>query len=149
MYFIDRNKMETTLNYMDELLDQFKNQNTFSSPIEKLGLERIVHMWIEACIDVGNMMIDGFIMRDPGSYEDIIDILVDEQVLKEQDSEVYKSVVKLRSILLREYISINHDEILSKFSESNSVLSTFSASVRKYVKEELGPVHAFKNSDQA
>lgn len=26
-------------------------------------------------------MIDGFIMRDPGSYEDIIDILVDERVI--------------------------------------------------------------------
>ncbi|GAA3319942.1 hypothetical protein GCM10020331_028930 [Ectobacillus funiculus] len=30
-------------------------------------------------LDVGNAIIDGFIMRDPGSYEDIIDILVDEK----------------------------------------------------------------------
>ncbi|MEQ6377127.1 DUF86 domain-containing protein [Bacillaceae bacterium S4-13-58] len=149
MYFIDRAKIDSTLTYMDEILNQFKSQHTFSSSIEKLGLERIVHMWIEAFIDVGNMMIDGFIMRDPGSYEDIIDILVDEQVLKGQDSDVYKTVVKLRSILLREYISLNHDEISRKFSESVSVLSTYSSSVRKYVNEELGPVHAFKNSDQS
>ena len=26
-------------------------------------------------------MIDGFIMRDPGSYEDIIDIMEDERVI--------------------------------------------------------------------
>ena len=32
-------------------------------------------------MDVGNLMIDGFIMRDPGSYEDIIDILIDEKVI--------------------------------------------------------------------
>ena len=35
---------------------------------------------MESMMDVGNLMIDGFIMRDPGSYEDIIDILVDEKL---------------------------------------------------------------------
>lgn len=29
-------------------------------------------------------MIDGFIMRDPGSYDDIMDILVDEKVVTEK-----------------------------------------------------------------
>ena len=36
---------------------------------------------IESIIDVGNTMIDGFIMRDPGGYEDIIDIMEDEKVI--------------------------------------------------------------------
>lgn len=147
MYFIDRNKMDSILIYMDELLNQYQSQDAFSSSIEKLGLERIIHMWIESFVDVGNMMIDGFIMRDPGSYEDIIDILVDEKVLAEKDSGIYKNVVKLRSLLLREYTHLNHQELSKKFAESLSVLATFSGSVRKYVREELGPVHAFKNNE--
>ena len=47
-------------------------------------------------LDVGNSMIDGFIMRDPGSYDDIIDILEDEKVITTEMSESYKRVVPLR-----------------------------------------------------
>ena len=38
-------------------------------------------------------MIDGFIMRDPGSYEDIIDILMDERVISEEDGQGMKEVI--------------------------------------------------------
>ena len=31
-------------------------------------------------------MIDGFIMRDPGGYEDIIDIMEDEKVITKEMS---------------------------------------------------------------
>ena len=55
--------------------------HTFNT-YEKLALERVNYLLIESIIDVGNSMIDGFIMRDPGSYEDIIDILVDEKVME-------------------------------------------------------------------
>ena len=49
----------------------------------QLALERMVQISIDSVLDVGNAMIDGFIMRDPGSYEDIIDILLDEKVITE------------------------------------------------------------------
>lgn len=35
-------------------------------------------------------MIDGFIMRDPGSYDDIMDILVDEKVVTEKEGDELK-----------------------------------------------------------
>lgn len=41
-------------------------------------------------LDVGNAVIDGFIMRDPGSYEDIIDILQDEKVISEEKAMQFK-----------------------------------------------------------
>ena len=46
-------------------------------------------------------MIDGFIMRDPGSYEDIIDILDDEKVITTEMSEGFKKIVSLRKNLNR------------------------------------------------
>lgn len=72
MYFVDRDKIERLLLYMDGLVQEL-DQHQYASFMEKLSLERIVHMTIESMLDVGNMMIDGFIMRDPGSYNDIIE----------------------------------------------------------------------------
>lgn len=41
-------------------------------------------------------MIDGFIMRDPGSYDDIMDILVDEKVVTEEEGTHLKQFISYR-----------------------------------------------------
>ena len=38
-------------------------------------------------------MIDGFIMRDPGSYDDIIDIMEDEKVISSEMADPLKKVI--------------------------------------------------------
>ena len=70
--------------FFDEHVRLFAEYSSWNTEIEKKALERIVHLLIENVLDVGNAMIDGFIMRDPGSYDDIIDILVDEKVVKKR-----------------------------------------------------------------
>ncbi|MRG85175.1 type VII toxin-antitoxin system HepT family RNase toxin [Salinibacillus xinjiangensis] len=145
MYFVDRNKIERTLLYAEALLQQFQ-QHTYESFFEKMALERMVQSLIESMIDVGNMMIDGFIMRDPGSYEDIIDILVDEKVLPKEESDQYKKVFGLRKMLVRDYLNVDHDELQQTITDSLTSLNAFSQRVRVYLDQELGPVSAFSNS---
>lgn len=144
MYFVDREKIEQILQYIDELLDEF-DQHSFNSSLEKLGLERIVHMFIESTLDVGNMMIDGFIMRDPGSYEDIIDILVDEKVIPISDQENFKAVIKLRNVVVRDYVEIDHQLLLETMTQNKTKLEQFSTYIRTYLNTELGVAHAFSN----
>ena len=64
-------------------------------------------MVIESIIDVGNTMIDGFIMRDPGSYDDIIDIMDDEKVITPEMSQPLKNVIGLRTMIVREFINVD------------------------------------------
>ena len=142
MYFIDRNKIEETLQYMDELLGHF-DANGIHTFTGKLALERLAHMSVESIIDVGNMMIDGFIMRDPGSYEDIIDILTDEKVLPTEEEENYKKLIQLRKPLVREFTNIDHDHLTKTLNENWESLTSFSERIRYYLNEELGPVSAF------
>ncbi|MDL4839951.1 DUF86 domain-containing protein [Aquibacillus rhizosphaerae] len=142
MYFVDRNKIEKTLLYMEGLFQVLEN-HTFDSFLEKLSLERIVHMTIESMLDVGNMMIDGFIMRDPGSFEDIIDILVDEQVLPQTESDSYKEIVKLRKMLINDYLNINHDLILETVHRNQYSLEMFCQRIREYLDNETGVATAF------
>src|SRR5690625_5258307 len=113
MYFVDRKKLDETLIYMDALLAEL-DRAAFTSTIEKIALERITHMLIESVIDVGNMMIDGFIMRDPGGYEDIIDILVDEKVIPKEQEGIYKDFISLRKTIVTDYIQINHVDLEEK-----------------------------------
>ncbi|TRZ37138.1 DUF86 domain-containing protein [Niallia circulans] len=145
MYFVDRNKIGQQLEYLQQLVQLFKEREAFDSPLEKLGLERLAHMMIEAMLDVGNSMIDGFIMRDPGSYDDIMDILTDERVLTPADASAIKGLLALRKTLVHDYTSINHDQVKKAVAKELPAVTAFSESVKKYLIDELGPVTAFKN----
>lgn len=143
MYFVDRDKIENTLLYMSGLLETFEQKKS-ESFLEKLGVERLAQMVIESIIDVGNMMIDGFIMRDPGSYEDIIDILIDEKVIPESDEKAYKEVIALRKVLVQEYTTIDHERIEKVLSNHLNVIEQFRPHVLSYLDNEMGPVTAFR-----
>jgi uncharacterized protein YutE (UPF0331/DUF86 family) len=144
MYFVDRTKIEESLTYIESNLHILEEHSSWTTSIERLALERIVHMVIEAMIDVGNAMIDGFIMRDPGSYEDIIDILNDEKVIADGESSDLKELFSLRKRLIYAYQGIEHDELLKTVEKVNLSAKQFVPSVQRYLDEELGPVSAFK-----
>ena len=99
MYFIDRSKITETVAYMNSLLDLYEKKEGWISLEDHLALERLASNIIESIIDVGNTMIDGFIMRDPGSYDDNIDILTDEKVITAEMDEPLKKVIALRKML--------------------------------------------------
>lgn len=144
MYFVDRSKIEQILLYMEEMLQEME-KHSYTSMIEKLGLERMAHVLIESTLDVGNMMIDGFIMRDPGSYEDIIDILVDEKVIPQEQENDYKSFIQLRKMIVTDYTKINYDVLQKTLSEVKETIQQFSTLIRTYLNNELGVANAFSN----
>ena len=145
MYFVDRQKIEETLVYIEKLIELFSKEKEWSTQIQKAALERIVQMLLEAVIDVGNAMIDGFIMRDPGSYEDIIDILMDEKVVSEETGNTLKRLISYRKVLVQSYTQINHLELHTEFAANLQIFSLFARNVREYLINELGPVSAFRN----
>ncbi|OLP63510.1 hypothetical protein BACPU_31640 [Bacillus pumilus] len=144
MYFVDRNKIEETLRFFEEQLELMRNHQTWTSPLEKKALERIVHLLVECILDTGNDMIDGFIMRDPGSYDDIMDILVDEKVVSKEEGSQLKKLVSCRKILVQQYQEVDHLDVLQVISEVEKALQVFPKRIRIYLEQELGPVSAFK-----
>jgi uncharacterized protein YutE (UPF0331/DUF86 family) len=144
VYFVDREKMEEILVFLEKQISIFESKKEWSTPLEKAALERLTHMMIEAILDVGNNMIDGFIMRDPGSYEDIIEILEDEKVITAQSGKSLKEIVKYRKVLVQMYTEINHHELQTQFESHLQELAAFPENIRQYLVNELGPVSAFK-----
>lgn len=145
MYFVNREKIEEILTYMEKIQNEFAERN-FESFSDRLLLERMTHLNIEAIIDVGNMMIDGFIMRDPGSYEDIIDILTDEKVLPTEEQDAYKHFIQMRKMVVQHYTGVDHDQLIQVWKKQWSSITSFPERVRYYLENELGPVSAFSKS---
>lgn len=145
MYFVDREKIEVTLQFIEKQLSLFESKEHWETEMEKAAFERICHTVIEGILDVGNAMIDGFIMRDPGSYDDIIDILMDEQVVSKETGAGLKVIINYRRNLVQAYTEVLHEEIGQAFHEHMKALKEFAPNVRKYLIDELGPVTAFKN----
>ncbi|TWI60099.1 DUF86 domain-containing protein [Halalkalibacter nanhaiisediminis] len=143
MYFVNREKIEETLLYMETIQEHFDTMNEPIGMTERLALERMAYVVIESIIDVGNSMIDGFIMRDPGGYEDIIDILEDEKVINADHARSFKYVIGLRKQLVQEYTAVNHQELADTLKGNAQALKQFPIDVRRYLIEELGPVSAF------
>ncbi|SFJ40716.1 Uncharacterized conserved protein YutE, UPF0331/DUF86 family [Halobacillus dabanensis] len=142
MYFVNREKIEEILSYMEKIQKELVERH-FESFSEYLLLERMTHLNIEAIIDVGNMMIDGFIMRDPGSYEDIIDILTDEKVLPAEEQDAYKHFIQMRKMVVQHYTAVDHQQLLEGWKKHWSSITAFPDRVRYYLENELGPVSAF------
>ncbi len=87
-------------------------------------------------------MIDGFIMRDPGSYDDIIDILEDEKVIQKEQADPLKALFALRPIIVREFMEVDTQQVETSIRETLDELKKFPGQVRDYLANELGPVSA-------
>ncbi|HEY4567123.1 MAG TPA: DUF86 domain-containing protein, partial [Savagea sp.] len=147
---VDRNEISTTLDYMNYVLHIFEQESDWlGSDMNKLALDRLVHVTIESIIDVGNSMIDGFIMRDPGSYEDIIDIMDDEEVITDEMVAPLKEVVALRDMIVRHFKKVDYEVVLDTMERHIDVLKQWAPAVNDYLENELGPVSAFLPEDEA
>lgn len=145
MFFVDREKIEDTLTFLEGQINIFNQLDQIENQVQKAALERVAQMMLESVIDVGNSLIDGFIMREPGSYEDIIDILLDEQVIGEKDGEQLKKLIPFRKSLVLFFTSIDHEELYRLVNENLQAFIDFPTHVRTYLAKELGPVSAFKS----
>ncbi|RKP55087.1 DUF86 domain-containing protein [Cohnella endophytica] len=105
--------------------------------IEGLAQERALHLSAEIVTDVGHSLIDGFIMRDASSYEDIIDIIAGEGVISEQVAEPLRRIVLLRKKLVQEYEQWPRAELHPLTAELPRVLMGFSDQVEAYLRKEL------------
>ncbi|TVY00411.1 DUF86 domain-containing protein [Cohnella terricola] len=107
------------------------------SLMEGLAQERALHLAAEIATDVGHAMIDGFIMRDASSYEDIIDIIAEEGVVTGEVAGPLRSLVLLRKTLVQDYDSWQRNELHPLTAELPRVLMGFSDQVQAYLQREL------------
>ncbi|MDR6226238.1 DUF86 domain-containing protein [Desmospora profundinema] len=138
VYQVDTARIQSQLAYLDRccrVLDEVGNATDDAS---FFAASRALHIGVECVIDVGSVMIDGFIMRDPGGYEDIIDIMEDERVIPQEGVRRLKRLVALRDRLARHYTGVEQQEVVTAIREGREMFPTFISWVNRYLKQELG-----------
>lgn len=143
MYDVNTHKIEQALTHMHTMLQVLHElvlegeQKIAENRILTAAMERALHLSIEAIADVGNALIDGFIMRDPGSYTDIVEILRDERVIDDNQAKVLTDVVLFRKHLVNEYTQVPVQQMVCLAKESLPTLVAFAPKVQAYLEQEL------------
>lgn len=140
MYYVNEEQIEVRLNFIPTLADvcsklthEWKTQDL----VHQFAQERTLHLAIETVTDVGSMLIDGFLMRDASSYEDIVEILRGEGVFPEETAATLMELVRQRRALTQEYTSWVREGLHPLMNELPQVLDVFAQSVRAFIKKEL------------
>lgn len=143
MYDVNTKKIDEVLTHLSRMLDLLDKlaargaENVLADDVAEAAMERALHLSIEAVIDVGNALIDGFIMRDPGSYSDIVEILRDERVISDEQARVLTDVVEFRRHLVNQYTRVPAAEMVALVQDSLPTLRQFEPAVRTYLQNEL------------
>jgi uncharacterized protein YutE (UPF0331/DUF86 family) len=102
--------------------------------LSALAEERMLHLALECVTDLGNLVIDGFMMRDPSSYEDIIEILRMEEVMDADTANGLLELVRLRRALLQEYADWDRERMHPLFQRLAEIIVAFADQVAAYVE---------------
>ncbi len=113
MYYVNQEQIQLRLGTIPEIAEALKRTAEAWDGSVMLGMvqERALHLAIEVVTDVGSYLIDGFIMRDASSYEDIMEINHEEKVFDDDIYRVLRELVGLRKPLVQEYYSWKRAEI--------------------------------------
>jgi uncharacterized protein YutE (UPF0331/DUF86 family) len=95
--------------------------------------ERAMHVAIECSVDAGNEIIDALVMREPGSYEDILRVLMEEGVVSREWFDAYVGVLEFRDKLVRGYTSLPGSDVVQAVRTYAPLFQPYAAAVRAYL----------------
>lgn len=143
MYDVNTKRIDQVLSHMNRMLDLLEKlgergaEAVLSDEVAALAMERALHLSIEGIVDVGNALIDGFIMRDPGSYSDVVEIMRDEQVITNEQAVMLTRLTEFRKHLVNEYTSVPAAKMYALAIDATPALRQFDPRVRAFLKKEL------------
>lgn len=143
MYFVDKDKLTYKLNYLQKLTEDYSENKE-----NHYAFERIAQMLIESSVDIGNMVIDGFVLRDPGNYKDVIDILELEGVISKETQQGINQTVDVRKRFVHQYDQLDTKDLSPLFDASLKDYERFIDEVINFLNNENVPVTAFGKGDQ-
>lgn len=141
MYYLNREQVDKRLAFIPLLVDacqELLGRNAEQQLVITFAEERVLHLAIETVTDIGSLLIDGFLMRDASSYEDIVEILYVEKVFPEHLIVPLMELVKLRRPLVQDYMELDREGHHPLLSQLPALLDQFTEAVTTFIDRELG-----------
>lgn len=105
--------------------------------VHRLAAERLLHVLTEAVTDVFAQIIDGLMLRDAGSYQDMVDIMMLEGALPEEYGERIGKLVAFRSRLVRDYQHVTVADLTEMVQLAGRLIPLFAGYIREFLRREL------------
>lgn len=139
MYYVNRESIDLRLASIPDVAQALSEAASEweGTLTQGLAQERALHLAIEIVTDIGSSLIDGFIMRDASSYEDIVDIIAGEGVVPAEVADALRRLVSLRRPLVQEYYDWPRHELHPLTPDMPGVLTRFGEQVKQYLHNEL------------
>ncbi|GGD54195.1 DUF86 domain-containing protein [Paenibacillus nasutitermitis] len=139
MYYVNREQISARLNVIPKVVDALEliAAGWDGQLLKSFAQERALHLAIETVTDVGSCLIDGFIMRDASSYEDIIDIIAGEGVFSADIHGTLLELVRLRKPLVQDYYEWDRAQLHPLTLVLPAILQQFQTAVNTYLEQEL------------
>lgn len=140
MYYVDRERINKRLACIPDIAKALQTvADDWRGTLEQgLVQERALHLAIEVVTDIGSLLIDGFLMRDASSYEDIVDIIAGERVMPPDIADPLRRLVLLRKPLVQDYADWPRMQLHALTPQLPALLTRFSECIRQYLRAELG-----------
>ncbi|MDK3741985.1 DUF86 domain-containing protein [Staphylococcus pseudintermedius] len=143
MYFVDKTQLETKLKYLKQLTEDYETVKS-----NHYAFERVAQMLIESSVDIGNMIIDAFILRDPGNYKDVIDILELEGAISKETQHALHETIDVRRQFVHYYDKLDIAQLIPLFDQTVPFYEQFIEEVLQFLENENVPVTAFGKGAQ-
>lgn len=144
MYDINTNEIRARLQFIEpwslayrQLQDGLAWNNEASAAVADFAQERLLQLAIELVTDVASYLIDGYIMRDAGSYEDIVEIMLDETVVDQDLATKLFQLVRLRSSLQQRFLEFPRGQQHEMMSGLEQVLRDFASAVEDFLARPI------------
>jgi len=141
MYYVNETFINERLACIPDIAEALRevsrNRDGSLTLTEGLVQERALHLATEIVTDIGNALIDGFIMRDASSYEDIVDIIAMEKVIDDRLAAAMRELVLLRKLLVQDYVEWPRNELHKLSPELPALLGEFAEQIESYLEKEL------------
>lgn len=144
MYDINTTEIRARLAFIEtwkkayhQLVDESVWDGTEKAVVADFAQERLLQLAIELVTDVASYLIDGYIMRDAGSYEDIVEIMRDEQVVNEALAQKLFALVQLRKGLQQAFLDFPRGAQHPQLPGLDQVLEHFADSVEKFLAKPI------------
>lgn len=97
------------------------------------GAERALHVAIECTTDAANDVIDALVMRDPGSYADILRVLAEESVVTREWFSKFEGALEYRDKLVHGYLTLTAEGAEEATRLYAPLLLEYARSLRSYL----------------
>jgi uncharacterized protein YutE (UPF0331/DUF86 family) len=97
--------------------------------------ERYLHLSCECVLDIAHHLIADLGLRQPTTYKDTMDVLVEENLLTEALGERLKRWMGFRNLLVHFYLTLDHTRVFRALQSDLGDLEDFAASASALLED--------------